>query len=89
MGIKSTQYISRERAIERIIDIITAARNDDYKYIDHHSSEYNYDIRDYVSVLKNIDIMNIDKWTDMMVEDTMDYPFIRYSMFDNYLVEEE
>jgi hypothetical protein len=31
----------------------------------------------------------LSKWTDKMLEDKMDEPFYRFSMFDNYLIKDD
>jgi len=91
MGIKSTQEISRENAIDRIKKIYDLAQESNYKSIQENTNEDNeQSIQDFVLKYRNtglIDIENIDKFTNEMLEEIMDKPFFRYSMFDNYFVD--
>jgi len=89
MGIRSTKYLSREDMIERIKEIDYLILKKRYRDLENCTSEYDYNLRDYVD---NYDIMGCDidltQWTDTMLEDKMDEPFYRFSMFDNYLIGE-
>lgn len=84
MSVQSTVDISREDAIDRIKKIHFLASEKDYVGIARLSYEPDADIQSFVNDLKNID--DIEKWTDRMIEDVIDLPFYRKSMFDNYSV---
>lgn len=83
MGIQSTQEISRSDAIQRITEIqrMVAARN--YQGIVEASFEPDGDV---VEFAKSAVIQNTERWSDTMLEDLLDKPFFRKSMFDNYRV---
>lgn len=104
MGIKSTQYISRQDAIERISEQVNYLVKGHYYNLQQRSSEdnplngsmikyledeilktSNVIISD-LSTLKSLDYLN--HLTDKMLEDIIDLPFIRYSMFENYIINE-
>lgn len=90
MGIKSTQEISRENAIDRIKKIYDLVQESDYQAIQETTNEDGDSVQEFVLKYRNsslIDIENIDKFTNEMLEDIMDRPFFRYSMFDNYFVD--
>lgn len=95
MSIKSTQTITRERAIERIKEIYALGLNGYYKFLEERTFEQEHDVENFVNSFLNdgtecsqiIDVFNLDKWTNSMLEDKMDEPFYRFSMFDNYTIE--
>lgn len=84
MGIQSTRDISRQDAIDRIEKIINLVKNKNYREIENVSNETDYNVQSFVD--KVIIDDNIDNWTNKMLEDVIDCPFFRYSMFDNYNV---
>lgn len=93
MGIKSTQYIDRESAIDRLKTITSLIYEKNYRELENRSSEHDYDIfefvQDFIKEEYNYDkFLNIDLWTDKMIGDQMDMPYFRYSIFDNYLISE-
>ena len=90
MSIKSTQYITRESAVERIKKINDLVLNKDFRELERVSSEHSdYRIDFVLQDLTFPDIEHIEKWTNRMLEDVMDNPVYRFSMFDNYLIEKE
>lgn len=89
MGIRSTQYISRENAIERIKTVASLILDQNYVALEVISFDPEENIRSVVDSGIDFDIDNIEKWTDTMLADKLDEPFFRFSMFDNYLVGEE
>lgn len=94
MGIRSTRYICREDAIDRIKEVATLMVNCDYRAVEEKAGcgageEGGVDLRRQVDNFKPIDIDNLDKWTDRMLEDQMDEPYFRFSYFDNYCIGEE
>lgn len=84
MGIKSTRTISRESAISRIIYINGLMSAKLYKQLEESTSEDDYTITPSLVDGRVMNLCNIDDWTDQMVEDKIDEPFFRFSMFDNY-----
>ena len=90
MGIKSTVRILRNDAIERIKEVDYLIFKKKYRDLEECTSEHDYDIRNYVDRY-NVNYSDVDltQWTDTMLEDKMDEPFYRYSMFNNYLIGEE
>lgn len=88
MGIQSTQYVTRENAIERIQYIHSLVENKEYKVLSENSHESDYiHVQEFIDEEVLDDISHIHKWTDEMLADFLDKPFYRYSMFDNYLIE--
>lgn len=105
MGIKSTQYISREKALKRISEQVNYLKKHQWYNLQQSSSEdvpldglmvlYLED-----EILEVLGLYNLSDFytndfledsghlTDKMLEDTIDLPFIRYSMFDNYIINE-
>jgi hypothetical protein len=90
MGIESTMNISKERAFERIIKIYQIIVNKEYRILEEESNE-EYLVEDYIDefVLNDIDIFNIHKFTNRQLENIIDRPFFRFSMFENYDVIDE
>lgn len=90
MGIQSTQYVSRETAISRIVDIDYLILKKRYRSLEDCTSESDYNIQEYVDnyTINNTEV-DLLEWTDTMLEDKMDEPYYRFSMFDNYCVEGE
>lgn len=87
MSIKSTSYITREHAIIRIKEVTTMLKEKNYREITEHVFEPDINIQKAIDNWEPIDLSDLDKWTDKMLEDYMDNPFFRHSMFDNYLIE--
>lgn len=88
MGIKSTQTITRDNAITRIAEISLLQRARDYIGIESTTSE---DIHSVVDFIDNEPLFDLDndtlrKWTNNMIEEQIDKPFYRLSMFDNYFI---
>jgi isopentenyldiphosphate isomerase len=91
MGIRSTSDISRCTAVSRIIEIDKIIADKNYRELESLTSEYDIDL---VSFVNNATPLNtnedeLSKWTDTMLEDMMDKPFYRFSMFDNYLIKDD
>ena len=87
MGIKSTQNITRVHAISRIIEIATLIKEENYLAIEEASFETEVNLQKFINNWTSIDLSNIDNWTNKMLEDYMDNPFFRHSLFDNHLIE--
>ena len=89
MSIKSTVDISRECAIERILYVSYLVIHKKYKDIESNCFESDGSLSDFVmSERDNSDkyIIEINSYTNQMIEDIIDEPFFRLSMFDNYLL---
>lgn len=89
MGIKSTSNISRESAIDRIKTIDYLILHRKYRELESISNERGHSIREYVES-RRTELLgyetDISEWTDYMLEENMDEPYYRHSMFDNYLI---
>ena len=90
MGIQSTQDVSRAEAINRIYEIDELILNKKYKDLEDTTGEHDINLESFVNsecdLIRDKDLSN---WTDTMLEDKIDEPFYRYSMFDNYAITEE
>jgi peptidoglycan hydrolase CwlO-like protein len=91
MGIRSTRYISRCTAINRIIEVDKIIAEKHYRKLDSISSEHDVNLANFVNSTTplNTNEEDLDKWTDEMLADKMDEPFYRFSMFDNYLIKDD
>ena len=98
MGIESTKNIKRQDAIDRILSIIISINEADWiklynnvsdieepHFIDNFVNEFNDIDKEYNGINKIF--QNIDKWPNKYLEDFMDKPGIRYSIFENYTIE--
>jgi hypothetical protein len=94
MGIKSTRDISRTAAIKRIHEIATIISSKHYKKLESAG----FEDCPPLSVIDNPDEQvlanrlleaDLDSWTNKMIEDALDRPFYRFSMFDNYLITDD
>ncbi len=83
LGIQSTVHISRSDAIRRITEIQNLALQKDYLGIEDITYEPDNDIKKFVM---NFESADVTKWTNSMLEELMDTPFFRFSMFDNYSI---
>ena len=93
MSIKSTSYITRENAINRILFIADLIVNRQYKTLEENSGEHDINIADEVEASHNMAQKyiedDLEEYTDEMLEDIIDTCFYRNSMFDNYFIGEE
>lgn len=87
MSIKTTKHVSRSWAIERINLVYMLAIQKKYRTLEHNSFEPQVDIEDFINEF-DVDISNIEEWTNRMIERRLDSPFFRESNSDNYLIEE-
>lgn len=64
-----------------------------YRDIEEITGEYDYSVEEFVNsrvaLMENCVTLDLTQWTDGMLEDKLDEAFYRYSMFDNYLIEEK
>ena len=92
MGIQSTRYITRQDAIDRIVCVASLIIIKDYLELEgitfEEGNDY-YTLSEFVENWEPINLIEVYKWTDEMLEDYMDNPFFRHSMFNNYFVREE
>ena len=86
MGIQSTMDITRAQALERIEQKDRLALMAEFMEIEGTTNE-THGLQDFVYNYRQ-DHINLHKYTDTMLEDIMDLPFYRYSMFDNYKIED-
>lgn len=88
MSIQTTKTITRANAILRISKIASLIKQKDFYAIDTHCSESDYSTIDLVGRGVGFKFKQLEKWTNKMLEDKMDEPFFRVSLFDNYIVAE-
>jgi len=86
MSIKSTKEVTRDWAIQRIELIYDICNRQEYRELEAISYESDYSIQDFI-YQNHFYISGIDSWTNNMLEDKLDEPFFRESIFDNYAVE--
>lgn len=87
MSIQSTVTISRKQALDRIKTIIKLAHSFNFQGIESASFETEESITDFVDYVDSIKhIEHLEKWTNKMLEELMDQPFFRKSIFENYYV---
>lgn len=87
MSIKSTKYISRDFAVDRIKHIYNLIKDYNYIELESTTTESEYSIAEFVNNSQSLlDISNIEKYTNSMLEGLMDMQFFRESMFDNYII---
>lgn len=96
MGIKSTSYITRGVAEARVLEIInkiinaewidlySAVSEDDY-FMQGLVNNSNDNFDDFISISKKLG--DIEKWPNRFLEQFMDRPGIRFSQFENYIIE--
>ncbi len=87
MSIQSTVSVSREWAMYRIRFVSMLVALKDWSGIEQNSFEPDSEPADYFSEVGNISLENLDNWTNSMLEQVMDQPYFRQSVFDNYSVE--
>lgn len=88
MSILTTYTVDRKAAIKRIkkVDCLMRARN--YRKLESITFEPNYDIFNYINHYNQSEkrVDNVNFWTNEMIENKIDEPFMRFSMFENYTV---
>lgn len=90
MGIQTTQNISREIAIERIVNINFLIQNKEYLILENVTFEPDFNIKSFVNeFVSEINESDLSKYTNKMLEDILDQPFYRFTMFDNYFISDE
>jgi len=96
MGIKSTSYIDRQSAIERISKMLELIKIKHYREIEENTFEDSSSSIENILNDKEVEIsntkilnMNLKYCTNQQLEDILDKPFYRFSMFENYFIKEE
>ena len=87
MSIRSTKFISRDVATERILLVSEKVVNMDYKGLEEISYDPEYSIESFIDSFVSYSDVAIEKFTNSMLEDILDRPFFRFSMFDNYIID--
>ena len=87
MGIRSTVHIIYNDAIARIREVDELALAKNYRGIERITFESEENLQRFVDEYKPVE--NLAHWTNKMLGDYMESPFVRFSMFDNYIVEGE
>tara|TARA_R110000851_G_scaffold187318_1_gene337153 strand:- start:53067 stop:53348 length:282 start_codon:yes stop_codon:yes gene_type:complete len=90
MGIESTKEISINSAIDRITEIAELVLEKDYRSIEASTYENDYNLEYFVNndISPPLGDNILLKWTNIMLENQLDKPFYRRSMFENYNVVE-
>lgn len=90
MSIKSTKNVTRKFAIARITVMLGLFYTKSYRKIEAATAEdHHLRLKQFVDTFETVDISGIEEWTNSMLEEILDKPFIRESMFDNYHVVED
>lgn len=92
MSIKSTKYVTREQAIERILLVAYHAKHFQYLELQMITSEREESLPlfvDHYSLGTQYTEELLSRFTDQMLEEVLDKPFYRESIFDNYLIQED
>lgn len=88
MGIKTTISISREQAVDRIVHINQLVIEKNYRALQETTCEHDESFSKLVDSAEplTLDRQTLMQWTDTMLDDKLDEPLYRFSMFENYLV---
>ena len=88
MGIQTTIEISREQATARINNILVLVKGRNYKALEEITQEPDYNLQKFVDreSCPNLPIICTHHWANSMLEDKLDTPFFRFSLFENYIV---
>lgn len=71
-------------AIARLMEIDTLVLANDYKSVETFSHETGHSLVSFVTGINFL--TDYSKWTDKMLEERLDKPFYRQSLFDNYQI---
>jgi hypothetical protein len=58
----------------------------DYAALEQITFEPDCDLQSFVDAGINLNLSSVERWTNTMIEDLLDRPFFRWSMFNNYLI---
>lgn len=85
MSVQTTTHIQREYAIARIRSVCGLVYRHNYEALEKFTFE-DEDLAEFVD--NGIDFKRefIGVWTNQMLEDVLNKPFFRRSMFENYTV---
>lgn len=86
MSIQTTVTLNRTVAINRIIRMEFLIQSKDYVNIQQKTFEPDESINELINNHKNLDLPNIENWTNEILEEILDKPFYRQSLFENYRV---
>lgn len=87
MSIQSTINITRAIAIERIVNINFLRQNKEYRILENVTFEPDFNIESFVDEFDSeINEYDLSKYTNKMLENILDKPFYRFTMFDNYII---
>ena len=91
MSIKTTSYITRQEGLERVIEIVGHMKDNNHRAIEKISYESVESLKEVIADLKPnfdyyLEMCKDNKMSDKELGNLMDMPFIRHSIFDNYLV---
>jgi hypothetical protein len=86
MSIQTTYTVRRDWAIRRIREIAWLVREKDYKAVDDRTFEQDEDLQAFMDTPLDFEPGAVCRWTNEMLEDRLDQPFWRSSMFHNYAV---
>lgn len=94
MGIRSTKDITFNAAISRITHVAQIILSRNYRELkavgfEEIAPEDIIDDEEEQALAKRIQNADLTTWTDQMIEEVIDRPFYRASMFDNYLIKEQ
>ena len=87
MGIQSTTTLEREIALARIEAVYIAFLKKDTRWLSIHCGEHDVSAAEFGYTreqLAKIQITSLDSLSNDQLEELMDLPYIRNSMFDNY-----
>lgn len=87
MGIQTTVEITRSEAIARIQQVEYLYKQKNFRRLEGISQEVEYNllkfVEDSLPYSLKYDLVN---FTNTMLEEVMDLPFFRYSLYENYEV---
>lgn len=91
MGIKTTRYLDRNTVENRILEIDDLLASKDFNGIESVTCEHDFNLEGFVNTNEPLFVTSesIELWTDTILENQVDKPFYRFSMFDNYFIGEE
>lgn len=87
MSIQTTIHIPRAQALARITEVSNYLDEKNYRAIGENAFE-TYRLDDFFE-MESFGDENLDNWTNEMLENVMDRPYYRYSLFENYYVIED
>lgn len=86
MSIQTTEHIQREYAIARISWVCELVYRHDYKALEEFTFEPDGNLTEFVDNGIDFKPEFVGMWTSQMLEDVINKPFFRRTMFENYTV---